>query len=133
MQEAGELIYVPEGWWHAVINVSPWTAAVTHNLVMRTALPAAFAREAARRPLFARRWLACLRRFSPAAAGELEARAPLAVRDAEAADDDDGGGDEAAGGDAAAGGAAAGVGGGRRRGEVNEGDDALRIWFVDLL
>jgi hypothetical protein len=50
IQLPGDLIYVPQGvmmcayadwstivfalgWWHAVINIDPWTVAVTHNLV----------------------------------------------------------------------------------------------------
>ena len=88
VQQAGEVIYVPEGWWHAVLNVSPWTTAVTHNVVLRDALPTAFAREARLRPLFARRWLACLHRFSPDAAMGLEASVPDAVAAAMAALDE---------------------------------------------
>ena len=79
VQEAGELIFVPQGWWHAVLNVSPWTVALTHNLVMPAALPSAFSRESARDPAFARRWLACIRRFSPDSAKALEDRVPEAV------------------------------------------------------
>ncbi len=34
-QEAGEVVYLPEGWWHAVLNVSQDVAmAVTHNAVL---------------------------------------------------------------------------------------------------
>jgi oxalate decarboxylase/phosphoglucose isomerase-like protein (cupin superfamily) len=34
-QEAGEVVYLPEGWWHAVLNVSDDVAmAVTHNAVL---------------------------------------------------------------------------------------------------
>jgi histone arginine demethylase JMJD6 len=60
VQEAGECIYVPQGWWHAVVNVSPWSIAVTHNLVPPGALPTAFAAAARKDPVFARRWRRCL-------------------------------------------------------------------------
>ena len=34
-QDAGEVVYLPEGWWHAVLNVSDdVTMAVTHNAVL---------------------------------------------------------------------------------------------------
>ena len=86
MQEAGEVIYVPQGWWHAVLNVSPWTVAVTHNLVPPAALPAAFSTMAGRDPLFARHWLRCLAAFGPgsdadraAAVRLLRERCPAAV------------------------------------------------------
>ena len=36
---AGELIYVPTGWWHAVINLEP-SIAITQNFVDRHNLPA---------------------------------------------------------------------------------------------
>ena len=39
MCRAGELIYVPTGWWHAVINLEP-SIAITQNFVDRHNLPA---------------------------------------------------------------------------------------------
>lgn len=35
---AGELVFVPRGWWHIVINVEPDTIAVTQNYVARSNL-----------------------------------------------------------------------------------------------
>jgi Cupin-like domain len=36
--EAGDLIFVPHGWWHAVVNLDPINVAVTHNYVSRSNL-----------------------------------------------------------------------------------------------
>eukprot|EP00817_Percolomonadidae_sp_ATCC50343_P001915 CAMPEP_0117419312 /NCGR_PEP_ID=MMETSP0758-20121206/907_1 /TAXON_ID=63605 /ORGANISM="Percolomonas cosmopolitus, Strain AE-1 (ATCC 50343)" /LENGTH=257 /DNA_ID=CAMNT_0005200317 /DNA_START=739 /DNA_END=1509 /DNA_ORIENTATION=- len=41
IQKAGEIIYVPSGWWHAVLNVSN-TVAVTQNIVNSANLPVCF-------------------------------------------------------------------------------------------
>ena len=107
IQEAGEVIYVPQNWWHAVLNVSPWTCAVTHNLVPAAALPSAFEIMAERDPLFARRWLRCIRSFAPGSCEDREAaldmlhkHCPRAVEKAMAAEMPD---------DSTAGGAWAGV------------------------
>ena len=79
LQAPGEVIYVPQGWWHAVLNVSDWTTAVTHNLVMGASLPSAFAREAAKDPAYASRWYRCLQAFDAPATAALDAQAPAAV------------------------------------------------------
>jgi hypothetical protein len=71
LQKPGELIYVPAGWWHAVINVTEWTVAVTHNLVHPRALSTTFEMASKCDPLFAKRWWRCLRQFSPDAAQSL--------------------------------------------------------------
>ncbi len=39
IQEPGEVIYVPSGWWHLVLN-HEMTIAVTHNFVDLHNLPA---------------------------------------------------------------------------------------------
>lgn len=79
LQQPGEIIYVPQGWWHAVINVSEWTVAVTHNLVMPRALPDAFKMAVADDAVFARRWWRCLCKFAPEAARALKGATPAAV------------------------------------------------------
>jgi histone arginine demethylase JMJD6 len=84
VQRAGECLFIPAGWWHAVLNDSPWTVAVTYNLVPAAALPAAFVVAQRGDPAFARRWWKCLRRFRPAAAAQLQAAAPAAVAAARA-------------------------------------------------
>ena len=71
LQKPGELIYVPAGWWHAVINVTEWTVAVTHNLIHPRALSTTFEMASKSDPLFAKRWWRCLRQFSPDAAQSL--------------------------------------------------------------
>ncbi|GAB0488862.1 hypothetical protein MMPV_000075 [Pyropia vietnamensis] len=30
---AGDVMFIPSGWWHAVLNTEPWTVAVTQNFV----------------------------------------------------------------------------------------------------
>lgn len=29
----GDVVWIPAGWWHAALNLSPWTVAVTENFV----------------------------------------------------------------------------------------------------
>jgi hypothetical protein len=36
---AGEVMFVPRGWWHMVRNVSPLTVAVSHHFLSPTGLP----------------------------------------------------------------------------------------------
>ncbi|KAK1862967.1 hypothetical protein I4F81_005533 [Pyropia yezoensis] len=36
---AGDVMFIPSGWWHAVLNVDPWTVAVTQNYVSTANLP----------------------------------------------------------------------------------------------
>ena len=69
----------------AVLNVSDWTTAITHNLVMGASLPSAFSREAGRDPAYAARWYRCLQSFDAEAAAALDAHAPAAVAAATAA------------------------------------------------
>lgn len=38
MQEEGDMVYLPEGWWHAVLNIE-LSVAVTHNAFIPATLP----------------------------------------------------------------------------------------------
>merc|ERR1711972_155244 len=29
----GDVVWIPAGWWHAALNLSPWTVAVTQNFI----------------------------------------------------------------------------------------------------
>ena len=71
LQQPGELIYVPAGWWHSVVNVTEWTVAVTHNLVMPRAFRSTFHLAVEKDAIFARRWWRCLRAFVSEAAEQL--------------------------------------------------------------
>merc|ERR1712070_1294770 len=41
-QASGEMVYVPPGWWHAVVNLES-SVAVTHNVLHRQTLRAVIA------------------------------------------------------------------------------------------
>jgi len=51
IQEAGETIYVPAGWWHAIINLD-FTVAVTENVLQPSLLPKVGGRLASEWPGF---------------------------------------------------------------------------------
>lgn len=36
--EAGDIIFVPHGWWHSVVNLDPINVAITHNYVSKSNL-----------------------------------------------------------------------------------------------
>ena len=67
VQEAGEVVYIPGGWWHAVLNLSS-TVAVTHNFVSTTNFERVWRRVRAERKKMAARWLAQLMVHRPALA-----------------------------------------------------------------
>jgi histone arginine demethylase JMJD6 len=88
VQEAGETVYVPGGWWHAVLNLpssdgggggssaSPDLAiAVTHNFASTANFPRVWRAAAVGRPRMAAAWLRAL--DGPAGRGDL---ARVAVR-----------------------------------------------------
>ena len=57
IQEAGEVVYIPGGWWHAVLNLTA-TVAVTHNFVSVANFPTVWRRVRKERKKMAARWLA---------------------------------------------------------------------------
>eukprot|EP00808_Paulinella_micropora_P026789 g16294.t1 len=56
IQEAGQTIYVPGGWWHAVVNLDD-TCGVTQNYVSITNFPKVWKKTRKGRPKMANRWL----------------------------------------------------------------------------
>ena len=82
---AGDAIFVPRGWWHAVLNLETPTVAVTTNFVSRAGLPQALrwvrSRDASlvsgvrggeARSALAQRWEEALRKKAPEALAEAE-------------------------------------------------------------
>jgi histone arginine demethylase JMJD6 len=72
-QRAGETIFVPGGWWHAVLNLED-TVAVTQNFCSTTNFDAVWAAAAEGRRGMARKWLRALRAARPDLAARAEAR-----------------------------------------------------------
>lgn len=70
VQRAGETVYVPGGWWHAVVNVDD-SIAVTQNFAHPARFDTLWREVTAKRRGMARQWLSALRRARP----ELAARA----------------------------------------------------------
>jgi len=64
LQFPGETVFVPHGWLHAVINLTP-TVALTQNYVSESNLAAAWAEAKGKRPHTARRWRAQVERERP--------------------------------------------------------------------
>jgi histone arginine demethylase JMJD6 len=56
VQRAGEVIFVPYGWWHVVINMDT-TVAVTQNYCSSANLAAVWTQVCDKRPDFARYWI----------------------------------------------------------------------------
>jgi hypothetical protein len=64
LQYPGETVFVPHGWLHAVLNLTP-TVAVTQNYVSTPNLREAWAEARGKRPHMARRWREQMRRHEP--------------------------------------------------------------------
>eukprot|EP00457_Paulinella_chromatophora_P006904 gb/GEZN01006924.1/.p1 GENE.gb/GEZN01006924.1/~~gb/GEZN01006924.1/.p1 ORF type:complete len:488 (-),score=84.98 gb/GEZN01006924.1/:118-1581(-) len=64
IQEAGQTIYVPGGWWHAVVNLED-TCGVTQNYVSITNFPKVWRKTRKGRRKMASRWLAKLEEEYP--------------------------------------------------------------------
>jgi histone arginine demethylase JMJD6 len=76
VQRPGDTLYVPAGWWHAVLNLDD-TVAVTQNFVSRSSFDGAWDRTRSGRKGMARAWLAKLEGSDDPELRALAARARL--------------------------------------------------------
>ena len=67
----GEVVYVPGGWWHVVLNLD-LSIAVTQNLVTPVTFHRVLPKAMRGRPKLAKRWLDTLRKYRPEIAREGE-------------------------------------------------------------
>lgn len=78
VQHAGETIFVPDGWWHAVINLEP-TVAVTQNFCSSENFVRCWRASLHSRPGMAGKWLRRLRGVRPELAAVAEEEAKTVV------------------------------------------------------
>jgi histone arginine demethylase JMJD6 len=64
VQGPGDVIFVPSGWWHVVINLD-FTVAVTENFCSTANFHKVFMHTRISRPKMTQRWLACLSTVRP--------------------------------------------------------------------
>ncbi|VDN01546.1 unnamed protein product [Thelazia callipaeda] len=64
VQKPGEVVFVPGGWWHVVLNLTD-TVAVTQNFCSKANLPVVVIKTLCERPNFCKHWLRCLRKARP--------------------------------------------------------------------
>ena len=73
VQKPGEIMYVPDGWWHAVLNLDH-TVAVTQNVVTTARFPKAWRMTKRGRPKMSAQWLRKLRIARPDLAAVADAQ-----------------------------------------------------------
>ena len=66
----GEVVYVPGGWWHVVLNLD-LSIAVTQNLVTPVTFHRVLPKTIKGRPKLAKKWLQTLRKYRPEIAREV--------------------------------------------------------------
>lgn len=72
VQRPGQTIYVPAGWWHAVLNLE-WSVAVTHNFASAALLPSLWSELRAAYPPFSMVLADCLGERRPEVMRAIEA------------------------------------------------------------
>ena len=72
IQHPGEVIFVPAGWWHAVLNLDA-TLAVTQNVATAANFESVWRHTRVARPKLAAKWLAQLRARRPELAAQADA------------------------------------------------------------
>lgn len=98
VQTPGDVVFVPPGWWHAVLNLDH-TVAVTHNYVGGASFDNVWRHTAVARPRLAAAWLRALRAARPdlaeraaaaeARGGEVSESPPSSPSATTSSDDDD--------------------------------------------
>ncbi|VDN22678.1 unnamed protein product [Gongylonema pulchrum] len=78
VQYPGEIMFVPSGWWHVVLNLTD-TIAVTQNFCSEVNLPSVYTKTLKGRPNFCKHWLKCLRKNRPDALTIIGYLSPLLV------------------------------------------------------
>lgn len=73
IQHPGEIMFVPDGWWHAVLNIDD-TMAVTQNFATSARFDAVWRITRRARPKMSAKWLEKLRRVRPDLAAVADAQ-----------------------------------------------------------
>jgi histone arginine demethylase JMJD6 len=65
LQQPGETVFVPNGWAHAVVNLSPTNVAITHNYASEYSLERVWRQAMTEEPEFANKWYMTMQQKRP--------------------------------------------------------------------